>query len=361
MKKNTLALVMIVKNEELGLERAILSALPICDEIVIAVDNSSTDKTEEIAKKYATTLKHFDWKDDFAGARNFAHAGVKSDWILFLDGHEYIKECPKLAEKLDQACQGLLCTVEMETGSQFRNPRLYRNGVNFEGQVHEAQKMSPVFLYPEFVVKHDRAGGQSLKSSLERGAQRDDQTVRIMSAQLERDPRNIRAALHLGFYFEGRGQCKKAIKYFNQYLKYSTKKSDRWFVFFNRALCHLSLHRCFRAFWSADRANDETPDRWEVFKLKGLIYFEAGKYRKAIEAFVGSFKINTGDVSYKPWPRDDAGTWNLIGECFYRLGDYYKANIAFETASKRATDEMLKMLTKKRAELMTEIIKKIPL
>jgi len=361
MKKNTLALVMIVKNEELGLERAILSALPICDEIVIAVDNSSKDKTEEIAKKYATTLKHFDWKDDFAGARNFAHAGVKSDWILFLDGHEYIKECPKLAEKLDQACQGLLCTVEMESGSQFRNPRLYRNGVNFEGQVHEAQKMNPVFLYPEFVVKHDRACGQSLRSSLERGAQRDDQTFRIMNAQLERDPKNVRALLHLGFYFEGRNQCKKAIGYFSRFLKYSNKKSDRWFVFFNRALCHLTLHNNFRAFWSADRANDETPDRWEIHKLKGLIYFDAGKYWKAIEAFVASFKINTGDVSYKPWPRDTAGTWNMIGECFYRLGDYFKANIAFERASTESKDEMQKMLMKKRAELMNEILKKYPL
>jgi glycosyltransferase involved in cell wall biosynthesis len=356
-KKPSLALVMIVKNEEKGLERAILSCRDFVDEIVIAVDTSSTDKTEEIAKKYATTLKYFDWTDDFSEARNFAHEDVKSDWILFLDGHEYVKASPKLAEHLALDCDGLLCTIEMENGAQFRNPRIYRNGVQFGGAVHELQKMKNVQPYIEFIVKHDRIGGQNISAAVERSAQRDDQVFRIMSLRLKKRKSDIRASFHLGLYFMGRSQYKKAIKYFNQYLRYSKNKPERWFVFFNRAQCHLALNHRFRAFWSASRADDETPDRWEIFKLKGMILFQSRKYFKAIEAFVGSFKINTGDQTYKPWKRDDAGTWNLIGECFFNLRNYYKASVAFKEAWKNCQDPKFKKLLYDRQHLMKEMAK----
>jgi GT2 family glycosyltransferase len=53
---DSLALVMIVKNEEVGLERAIQSCRDFASEIVIAIDNSTTDKTEEIAKKYTSNI-----------------------------------------------------------------------------------------------------------------------------------------------------------------------------------------------------------------------------------------------------------------------------------------------------------------
>jgi len=357
-KKLPLALCMIVKNEEKGLERAILSVIDLVDEIVIAVDNSSIDKTAEIAKKYATTLKFFDWQDDYSTARNFCHAGVKSEWILFLDGHEYLKECPDLANKLKLVCDGLLCTVEMENGMRFRNPRLYKNGMEFENQLHELQKMSKVLPYPEFIVKHDRTGGQDPKSSFLRNRQRDEEVPRIMGDLLKKDSSNVRALFHLGLYFGGIGDHKKAIKYFNRYLKFSQNKSERWYVLFNRSLCHLALNHCFRAYWSASCADDETPGRWEIEKLKGLILFQRQKFSKAIEALVGSFKINTGDQTYRPWTRDETGTWNLIGEAFFNLGNYYKASIAFDKAASTATDPDFKNLLAKRAALLLDILRK---
>jgi len=351
-KKHTLALVMVVKNEEKGLERAILSCRDFVDEIIIAVDNSSTDKTELIALKYCTALKHFDWQDDFSAARNFAHEGVTSDWILFLDGHEFVEKYPKLDEHLALNAEGLLCTIEMENGMQFRNPRIYRKGIQFEGQVHELQKMDKVLPYTEFLIKHDRVGGQDLVASLGRNVQRNDQTFRIFSARLEKNPRDLRALFHLGLYFEGIGQNKRAIKYFNCYLRHSENRSERWYVFFNRALCQLALNRCFRAFWSVSRADDETPDRWEIAKLRGLILFQQRKFAKAIVAFVDSFKINFGDQTYKPWKREDAATWNLIGESFLGLNLYYKAAIAFREAAKKAENKEVKDLFAKRSKLM---------
>lgn len=355
--EKTIALVMIVKNEEKGLERAILSCKDFVKEIVIAVDGSSSDDTYNIASKYATTLRIFDWKDDFAKARNEAAEGVEADWILFLDGHEFVKESPNLQEHLNLDTEGLLCTIEMENGAQFRNPRIYKNGIQFEGKVHELQKITKIKPYTEFIVKHDRTGGQEISAALKRNAQRDDQVLRIMGSQLKKDKRNLRALFHIGLYFMGRGRFKKAIKYFNRHLKYSKDKSERWFILFNRAICYLTLGKNFRAFWSASKADDETPNRWEIDKLKGMIYFQAGKYFKAIESFVESFKINLGNQTYKPWTRDECGTWNLIGESWFRLNEYFKAHVAFDAAYKKCKNPTFKKLLYDRQRLMHKMAK----
>ena len=121
--KKWLSLVMIVKNEERGLENAVLSCIEHVDNVVIACDNSSTDKTKEIAQIYADTLKGFDWSDDFSAARNFAHEGVKTKWILFLDGHEYVSRLDKLDEFLSLDYDGFLCSVQLESSFVFQNPQ----------------------------------------------------------------------------------------------------------------------------------------------------------------------------------------------------------------------------------------------
>lgn len=355
--RDLLSLVMIVKNEALGLERAILSAIQYVDNIVIAVDDSSTDKTLEIAIRYADHIKHFKWCDDFAGARNFAHAGVGTKWILFLDGHEYVEKCEHLDEFLNIDADGLLCSVELESGAVIRNPRIYQRGVHFEGAVHEKQICQKVIFYPDFLVKHDRMSGQSLGASLERDKQRDDQVPRIMGEQLKRNPRNLRALFHLALYFQSRGDFKQALKYQRKYLKYSTHKGERWYVLFNRALCLLALDRTLRAFWAVSAADSETPGRWEMSKMRGLVYYSQKRYRKAIDCFVDSFKINLVDQTYKPWQRDDGGTWNLIGESFFNLKEYHKAHIAFLEVEKNSIDVRFKELAGKRAALMFEMAK----
>ena len=122
-------------------------------------------------------------------------------------------------------------------------------------------------------------------------------------------------------------------------------------------MCYLSTGKLFKAFWAANRADNETPGRWEISKLNGLIFYSRRKFFKAAEHFVGSFKINTGDQTYKPWQRDDGGTFNLLGECFYNLGDYYKAFVAFKKASEKVLDQEFKTLYDNRAKLMFEISK----
>ena len=351
---------MIVKNEELGLENAIKSAQPFVDEIVIAVDNSSVDKTLEIAKQYATTLKTFDWKDNFSEARNFAQADVKTDWLLFLDGHEVIEKCERLQEFLNMDCDALICTVEMENKMKFRNPRIYKNGLTFDGAVHECQNPKMPIFYPYFLVKHNREKGQSITAVEIRDKQRDEQTPRIFGERLKKNPRDLRALFHLFAFYQAKFQFKKALKYQKQYLKYSTYKDERWFVLFNRAQCFLSIGKFRKALHAVDLAEKEMPGRWETAKIKGMFLFQHKKYQKAMEYFVDSFKDNKTYCSYLPWPREDWQTWAMVGECLFNLGQWYKASTAFDRSSDLAKDGEFKELQKKRADFMREVAIKNP-
>ncbi len=75
---------MIVKNEEVCLEHAITSILPVADELVI-VDTGSTDKTKQIAKKYTTNFFDFQWIDDFSAAYNFCAQQATQQYCLKWD------------------------------------------------------------------------------------------------------------------------------------------------------------------------------------------------------------------------------------------------------------------------------------
>ena len=92
----TLTVAMITLNEEKNLERTLKSVQDFADEIVI-VDSGSTDKTEEIAKKFGAKFVYQQWLG-YGPQRNRAIELSTSDWILNIDADEEIS--PELANKI---------------------------------------------------------------------------------------------------------------------------------------------------------------------------------------------------------------------------------------------------------------------
>lgn len=349
------ALVMVVKNEEKGLENAIFSAIEHVNEIVVAVDNSSSDKTLEISKKYADVLVDFDWSDNFAAARNFADDFATTEWRFFLDGHEYLEKCEWPFKYTDTPCDGFMCPIQMENGMMFANPRLYRRGVKFEGAVHEKQQCKKLGNAKGVLIKHDRLCSQSEKAAAIREQQRDDMMPRIMGRQVKDNPKNLRALFHLSMWAGAKKRFREALKWSKKYLAVSECAAERWFVRFNMALYHNSLGHGFRAFWQANLAEEETPGRWETQKLKGLILAQNKKWEDAVECLILSHQQNVDNGSYMPWVRDSAGTWNLIADCYFHLREYEKAALAWDAAGLQIKDAVAKDIFSKRAALMREM------
>ena len=83
----SVSLVMIVKDSEQSIDAALRSAMPIVDEIVVVVDASTKDHTEDVALRDGASVVVVPWLG-FAGQRNFAQNRAAGAWHILLDADE---------------------------------------------------------------------------------------------------------------------------------------------------------------------------------------------------------------------------------------------------------------------------------
>lgn len=82
--------IILAKNEENNIVDCIES-ITFCDEIVVINDNS-TDRTEELAKKLGAKVITHPLNDDFSKQRNFGLSHAKNEWIFFIDADERVSK-----------------------------------------------------------------------------------------------------------------------------------------------------------------------------------------------------------------------------------------------------------------------------
>lgn len=92
--------VVLSKDEEKNIERC-LGSLKWCDEVLV-IDDGSTDKTVEIAKKSGARVIKRPLNGDFAAQRNFAIEQAKNSWIFFVDADEVVSRelASEIVEKI---------------------------------------------------------------------------------------------------------------------------------------------------------------------------------------------------------------------------------------------------------------------
>ena len=100
---HSLSVVITAYNEEVNIADALESVKNIADEIIV-VDNSSTDKTASIAKKY--TKKIFTQKNnpqDIDRQKNVGFSKATKDWTISLDADERVTEA--LAQEIKEVLE----------------------------------------------------------------------------------------------------------------------------------------------------------------------------------------------------------------------------------------------------------------
>lgn len=164
----TLGLCMIVKNEEDTLSNCLNSIAGIFDEIVI-VDTGSTDNTTDIAKLYTDKLFFYEWKDDFADARNFAFEKSTCDYIMWLDADDILttEDAEKL-RNLKYSLDGKITEIAAlynvgfdENGNvtlQYYRERIFLKsaGLKWSGRIHETIPILNTCKYSDFAVTHNK-------------------------------------------------------------------------------------------------------------------------------------------------------------------------------------------------------------
>lgn len=173
----TISLCMIVKNEELVLERCLASAKNIADEIII-VDTGSTDRTREIGKRYGKVYD-FTWIDDFSAARNESFFRANMDYCMWLDADDVVteenqKKLLELKMSLNPDTDVVMMKYaisEDEEGKplfSYYRERMVKNGKGFlwEGRVHEAIVPRGKVIYSDIVIAHRKMVAGDKKRNL---------------------------------------------------------------------------------------------------------------------------------------------------------------------------------------------------
>jgi hypothetical protein len=205
-----LALDMIVREDEAGLERLLLSAINQVDEIVIGIDERTTDGTRRVAEAYADVVHSFSWaaiglteeewrgnKIHFANARNIGRAVVKAPWTMFLDSDEYLSVPMDLRDEVRKAIeakQGALSLfVNLGEFGAHDVQRIAKTEYRWFSQTHNQLSIVDPAGRVDGVIMHDTTL-RTAKENARRELQRDDG----MSAQREEaDKGNLTALFHL--------------------------------------------------------------------------------------------------------------------------------------------------------------------
>lgn len=92
--------VILAKNEEIHLKE-LIPTLSFCDEVIV-VDNDSTDKTAEVAKKLGARVLHSS-SVRFSELRSLATKAAKNTWLLHIDADERVST--QLQKEICEAVQ----------------------------------------------------------------------------------------------------------------------------------------------------------------------------------------------------------------------------------------------------------------
>ncbi|CDT94425.1 glycosyltransferase family 2 protein [Vibrio coralliirubri] len=90
MRKHTLSVIVITKNEEDRIETCLKSVVDIADELIV-LDSGSTDATVEICQKYTDNVTITDWPG-FGKQKQRALDKATCDWVLSIDADEALDE-----------------------------------------------------------------------------------------------------------------------------------------------------------------------------------------------------------------------------------------------------------------------------
>lgn len=297
--KPLITLAMIARDDFKGLTRAIISALPHVDRVVIGVDARSDTATHVVAQMWADAVVKFhaadlgmsqqDWqadKIDFAAARNFVLEQVTTDWVLTIDTDEHITEAPgDLRATLTAqpaTVDAVPCTLVDEGNYLLNSQRIARSSCRWQRPTHNKLDIEQRAKQSAgLVVTQDRSL-RTPEAAARRDAQRSAAILDLMDAANNDD---LWAMFHvLKELINGR-QMSSATRMLKRYIAltdpHSQEAEGRSYLCTAMAVTCYELQRHEDAEYWATTALRDGP-RIEVFGLLGTIAEEQGRLYHAL-------------------------------------------------------------------------------
>lgn len=329
----------IAKNEEKNIEKCLRAIHKHPFEIVV-VDTGSTDRTKEIAARYADKLLDFTWVNDFSAARNFSIQEASHDWILVIDCDEFIdklnfQEMQKLMAQYphaigqltrDNLCYNKSHQIMHSTDLVERlfNRRLY----HYEGAIHEQvvridQTPAYGFTFPLFITHTGYCGTE------EEITAKADRNINMLKAELERTPDDPYLYYQLGESYMLRNDYENAYQYFDQGFYLDVDESleyvQRMIISYGYSMMY--TNRIEKALY-LENVRDAFADIADFLFMLGNVYLKATINDKALAEFINATKLtkhfDEGTNSFR--------AYHNIGCIYEAYGHYDEARKYYEKA-----------------------------
>lgn len=161
---NTLALVVIARNEARCITRCLNSFAGHVDQMLV-LDTGSSDDTVALARTAGAEVRHFTWCDDFAAARNAALQAASAHWHLVVDADEWLDSgAEALAAWRQHPARQQLGLVSIRNTFEAQGgpcvataslPRLLPGSVRYRGRIHEQPVSAWPAVHTGLVLLHD--------------------------------------------------------------------------------------------------------------------------------------------------------------------------------------------------------------
>ena len=294
----------IAKNEEKRIEKCLASIQPYGFEIIV-VDTGSTDRTKEIASRYADKVLDFVWCDDFSAARNFSLREATNNWIFMLDCDEWIKTID--VEELNYfrkhhpdsvgavsrenlvTRDGQLVLNNTDHTERFFNKKLY----HYTGIIHE--QLTPI-RGKEFpcLLLHTTIEHTGYDMSPEERVAKGKRNLSLLHKQLEQEPENPYVYYQLGKGYEIVEDYQSACEYYGKGLYFDVDPSLAYvqamvisygnsLLLTDQAVTALGFEQIYEEFGTTA----------DFVYLMGRIYMANEMYPQAIEQFHKATTFNT--------------------------------------------------------------------
>lgn len=334
----TICLNMIVKNETKTIQRLLESVVHIIDCYCIC-DTGSTDDTPAIIHQYFKE-KNIPGKFIFHEFQNFSYNrnyALKmcmnmSDYILLLDADMILQTYNLHWNKEQLGKYDVYYLFQGNDTYFYKNVRIVRNhkDLSYIGATHEYISFPSNFSACEVARKElfilDLGDGGAKENKFERD-------IILLSAEIEREPINMRSHFYLANSYFDIGEFEKAIPIYLKRIQLGGWIQEIWYSYYRIGLCYQKLGKMSDAIYYWLEGYHIYPERLEG--LYEIIYFyrNNGKHLLA-DLYYGickkqfDMKHSRNDYLFLS---DDIYTYKLYYE--YSIFSYYvgNKNIQFET------------------------------
>ena len=328
---STLAIVMIVKNEEESLDRCLKQAAGLADKIYIT-DTGSTDRTREIAVSYGAVLTEYIWNQNFAAARNFALSQSDCDWNLVLDADEYLlkgsrrdlEEFLEHSDRIGAIERKDYYFEELPGGRQEKayahsyTSRLLPKGVGYTGRIHE-QVNADLPIYPvPLLFEHD---GYLRQGKAERN-------LTILLEEVQSSPKDAYVLYQTAETLRGLKRYEDACAYYRSFYEYVPKQGAGYRAngIINYLYVLIETKEWDRAFKLVEKERKCLGAYADFHFACGILYMQAiladtGKYVSYLPCIEQSY-LKCLEIGEVPANQGVGGTGTF--RAAYNLGTWYE-------------------------------------